>query len=183
MSDSRTYSIKQLTKIKLKVARQNKIIQFMMSAFVALLLTYVLRDPSFAITQDYVMFLLFFAIGLWITEAIPPFAVGILIIGFIVFTMGRESTIDVQQYVQTWSDGVIWLFLGGFFLAEGMKKTKLDVVLMKFAPEIPHIHHHFVDLRKLHPGGKCHNAEFDPTRPAHKAVNAGRTGGSLSIPG
>lgn len=133
MSDSRTYSIKQLTKIQLKVARQNKIIQFMMSAFVALLLTFVLRDPSFAITQDYVMFLLFFAIGLWITEAIPPFAVGILIIGFIVFTMGRESTIDVQQYVQTWSDGVIWLFLGGFFLAEGMKKTKLDIVLMKFA--------------------------------------------------
>ena len=133
MSDSRTYSIKQLTKIQLKVARQNKIIQFMMSAFVALLLTFVLRDPSFAITQDYVMFLMFFAIGLWITEAIPPFAVGILIIGFIVFTMGRESTIDVQQYVQTWSDGVIWLFLGGFFLAEGMKKTKLDIVLMKFA--------------------------------------------------
>ena len=80
MSDSRTYSIKQLTKIQLKVARQNKIIQFMMSAFVALLLTFVLRDPSFAITQDYVMFLMFFAIGLWITEAIPPFAVGILII-------------------------------------------------------------------------------------------------------
>jgi sodium-dependent dicarboxylate transporter 2/3/5 len=133
MSDSRTYSIKQLTKIQLKVARQNKIIQFMMSAFVALLLTFALRDPSFAVTQDYVMFLMFFAIGLWITEAIPPFAVGILIIGFIVFTMGRESTIDVQQYVQTWSDGVIWLFLGGFFLAEGMKKTKLDVVLMMFA--------------------------------------------------
>src|SRR5690606_41765074 len=47
-------------------------------------------------------------------EAIPPFAVGIFIVGFLVFTMGREETMDVQQYVQTWSDGVIWLFLGGF---------------------------------------------------------------------
>ncbi len=133
MSDSRTYSLKQLTKIQLRVERQSKMIQFMMSGIVSLLLTFVLRDPSFTVTQDYVMFLLFFAVGLWITEAIPPFAVGILIVGFIVFTMGRESTIDVKPYVQTWSDGVIWLFLGGFFLAEGMKKTKLDSMVMKFA--------------------------------------------------
>lgn len=72
------------------------------------------------------MFLLFFAIGLWITEAIPPFAVGILIVGFLVFTIGNENTMNAKRYVQTWSDGVIWLFLGGFFLAEGMKKTKMD---------------------------------------------------------
>src|SRR5690606_38827675 len=69
----------------------------------------------------------------WITEAIPPFAVGIFIVGFLVFTMGREDTMDVQQYVQTWSDGVIWLFLGGFFLAAGMKKTGLDTHLLLLA--------------------------------------------------
>lgn len=77
---------------------------------------YVLRDESFTSTQDYTLFLLFLAIGLWITEAIPPFAVGILIIGFLVFSMGSNPDIDVTQYVQTWSDGVIWLFLGGFSL-------------------------------------------------------------------
>ncbi|WP_291119700.1 SLC13 family permease [Flavobacterium sp. UBA6135] len=133
MSDSRNYSIKQLSKIQLKVARQSRTILFLLSALVAIILTFTLRDGDFTKTQDYVLFLLFFAIGLWITEAIPPFAVGILIVGFLVFTMGQESTMDAKRYVQTWSDGVIWLFLGGFFLAEGMKKTKLDTLLLKIA--------------------------------------------------
>lgn len=133
MADSRNYSLKQLTKIQLKVARQSRTIMFLMSALVSILLVFTLRSPEFRDTQDYVMFLLFFAIGLWITEAIPPFAVGILIVGFLVFTMGQESGMDAKRYVQTWSDGVIWLFLCGFFLAEGMKKTKLDYALLKIA--------------------------------------------------
>jgi len=133
MADSRNYSLKQLTKIQLKVARQSRTIMFLMSALISILLVFGLRDPEFTNTQNYVMFLLFFAIGLWITEAIPPFAVGIMIVGFLVFTMGQESTMDAKRYVQTWSDGVIWLFLGGFFIAEGMKKTKLDFALLKLA--------------------------------------------------
>ena len=80
---------------------------FLSSVLIAILLTFLLRDDQFTRTQDYVMFLLFFAVGLWITEAIPPFAVGILIVGFLVFTLGSEATIDVNRYVQTWSDGVI----------------------------------------------------------------------------
>lgn len=133
MSDSRNYSLKQLTKIRLKVARQNRVILFLFSAVLSILLVLTLRSPDFTHTQDYVLFLLFFSIGLWVTEAIPPFAVGILIVGFLVFTMGQENTMDAKRYVQTWSDGVIWLFLGGFFLAEGMKKTNLDFQLLKFA--------------------------------------------------
>ena len=133
MSDSRYYSFKRLTIIPMRIARQSKVIQFLLSGIIAAFLTYLLREPHFAVTQDYVLFILFFAIGLWVTEAIPPFAVGILIVGFLVFSMGRLDSIDVKPYVQTWSDGVIWLFLGGFFLAEGMKKTKLDMELLKIA--------------------------------------------------
>lgn len=129
MSDSRTYS---LSKFSSKIERQTKAIFFLSTLIVSFLLVYFLRDSSFTVTQDYTLFLLFFAIGLWITEAIPPFAVGILIIGFLVFTMGSNPDIDVMQYVQTWSDGVIWLFLGGFFLAEAMHKTQLDSSLLKF---------------------------------------------------
>ncbi|MBK9254232.1 MAG: DASS family sodium-coupled anion symporter [Saprospiraceae bacterium] len=132
MSDSRNYSIKQLTKIQLKVARQNRTIMFLSSALLAFILTMLLRDPDFTDTQNYVFFLLFFAVGLWITEAIPPFAVGILIVGFLVFTMGKTDKMDAMRYLQTWSDGVIWLFLGGFFLAEGMKKTRLDIQLLRY---------------------------------------------------
>lgn len=133
MSDSRYYSFKKLTHIPMKMARQSKLIQFLLCLLIALILMFFTRDAQFVDTQNYVLFILFFAIGLWVTEAIPPFAVGILIVGFLVFFMGKSGTMDVKPYVQTWSDGVIWLFLGGFFLAEGMKKTKLDFQLLKLA--------------------------------------------------
>lgn len=106
---------------------------FILCVGISVLLTYFIGADDFTRTQFLVLFLLFFSIGLWVTEAIPPFAVGILIVGFLVFTMGREETMDVEQYLQTWSDGVIWLFLGGFFLAEGMKKTSLDRQLLLLA--------------------------------------------------
>jgi solute carrier family 13 (sodium-dependent dicarboxylate transporter), member 2/3/5 len=133
MSDSRYYSLKQIAGFPIRYARETKTGMFLFCVAISALLTFLLRDPEFAKTQDLVLFLLFLSIGLWITEAIPPFAVGILIIGFLVFTMGREDTMDVKQYVQTWSDGVIWLFLGGFFLASGMKKTGLDTRLLLLA--------------------------------------------------
>jgi solute carrier family 13 (sodium-dependent dicarboxylate transporter), member 2/3/5 len=133
MSDSRNYSIKQLAKMEQKVARQSRTILFLTILIVSYALMYFLSDPSFTVTQQSVLFILFFAIGLWVTEAVPPFAVGILIVGFLVFTMGRDEGMDAKRYAQVWSDGVIWLFLGGFFLAEGMKKTNLDVSLLKLA--------------------------------------------------
>lgn len=133
MSDSRYYSLKQIAGFPIKYARETKTGMFLACVAISALLTFLLRAPDFAKTQDLVLFLLFLSIGLWITEAIPPFAVGILIVGFLVFTMGREETMDVEQYVQTWSDGVIWLFLGGFFLASGMKKTGLDTRLLLIA--------------------------------------------------
>jgi len=133
MPDSRNYSFQKASKILLKVERQSRTILFLAVTLVSVLLTLALQDPDFTQTQTYVVFLLFFAIGLWITEAVPPFAVGILIIGFLVFTMGKENAMDAKKYVQTWSDGVFWLFLGGFFLAEAMKKVNLDKDLMAFA--------------------------------------------------
>jgi sodium-dependent dicarboxylate transporter 2/3/5 len=45
--------------------------------------------------------------------------------------MSNLETENVTQYLQTWSDSVIWLFLGGFFIAEAMKKTTLDQTLLK----------------------------------------------------
>lgn len=133
MADSRYYSTKQLSSFRQKVEHQSRTIMFLASALLAFILTYTLRGDDFLPSQDYVMFLLFFSVGLWVTEAVPPFAVGILIVGYLVFTLGRVDGYDVEVYVQTWSDGVIWLFLGGFFLAEGMKKTRLDYQLFKFS--------------------------------------------------
>lgn len=109
---------------------------FLISFIVALLLTQLLKEPAFSDSQVYVIFLLFFSIGLWITEAIPAFAVSLFIIAFLVFALGNKyfnsAPEPVEEYVHTFSDSIIWLLLGGFFLAKAMAKTKLDEALFRF---------------------------------------------------
>ncbi len=137
MPDSRSYALKLLIKINDKVHNrinwQSRLTLFILSLLIGFVAMYVLKDDSFTAAQTNVMFILFFAIALWVTEAIPPFAVGILIVGYLVFSLSYQDANDVKQYVDTWSDSVIWLFLGGFFLAEGMKKTGLDKLLLKLS--------------------------------------------------
>ena len=136
MADSRRASTSKLRDPQRLMESQTRLIQFLMTILLSLLFTHLIRDDSFVAPQVYVLFLLFMSIGLWITEAIPPFAVGIMIIGFLVFFLGQPSLdeyqIDVVKFVNTWSDSVIWLLLGGFFLAEGMKKTGLDISIFHF---------------------------------------------------
>ncbi len=113
---------------------------FLLSLGIALCLTFFIREPAFTDSQNYVLFLLFFAMGLWITEAIPPFAVGLFIIAFLVFALGNpkfnSAPENIAKYVNTFSSSTIWLMLGGFFLAEAMTKTKLDADLFKFTLRI-----------------------------------------------
>ena len=87
--------------------------------------------------QQAVLFLFLLAVGLWITEAVPAFAVGLLIMGYLVFALGTPLIIDdpwdTRPYLNTWSSPVIWLMLGGFFMAEGMARTGLDRQLFRLA--------------------------------------------------
>jgi len=109
---------------------------FLTCLFLAIGLTYLIKEPSFTESQVYVIFLLFFSIGLWLTEVIPAFSVSILIISFLVFALGNSyfnsEPENIDKYAQTFSSSVIWLMLGGFFLAAAMTKTKLDEALFKF---------------------------------------------------
>lgn len=136
MADSRRASVLHMRRMERVVAGQSRVIAFLLCLLGALLLTYLVRRPEFTTPQVYVLFLLLFSVGLWVTEAVPPFATGIMIIGFLVFSLGRpeiesEYGIDVTAYVNTWSDSVIWLLLGGFFIAQAMTKTGLDVKLFE----------------------------------------------------
>ena len=139
MADSRTASHRYIYKYQRIVDIQQKIIYFLISLIFAFGLTYALVNQDLDKAQIYVMFLLFLSIGLWVTEAVPPFTVGLLIFGFLVFALGRyyndidpaNSAKYVQKYVQTWSNSVIWLMLGGFFMAEAMQKVGLDKSLFK----------------------------------------------------
>ncbi len=120
--------------------RMRNMIKFLLSLFLAIGLTLLIKEPGFTDSQVYVIFLLFFAIGLWLTEAIPAFAVSLFIIAFLVFALGNKyfnsAPEDIAKYVNTFSSSVIWLMLGGFFLAAAMTKTKLDEALFRFTLKI-----------------------------------------------
>jgi len=120
--------------------QKKSIRNFLLSFGIAFGLTLLLKEPGFNDSQVYVLFLLFFAIGLWITEPIPAFAVSLFIIAFLVFALGNKyfnsAPENIEEYVSTFSDGIIWLMLGGFFLAKAMAKTNLDVALFRFTLKI-----------------------------------------------
>lgn len=139
MADSRIASKRYMHRFQHVVNIQQRVIYFLLSIILAFGLTYFINSPELDQAQLYVLFLLFLSVGLWVTEAVPPFAVGLLIIGFLIFALGgyyheidpENSAIYVQKYVQTWSNSVIWLMLGGFFMAEAMQKVGLDKTLFK----------------------------------------------------
>ena len=78
------------------------------------------------------LFILIFAAALWLTDAIPAFAVGILIIGLRIALLGRPGGVfarterDWEAFVVVIGDPLVWLFFGGFVLAAGMSRTGLD---------------------------------------------------------
>lgn len=120
--------------------RSRRIAMFLLSLLVAAGITFLMKEPGFTDSQVYVLFLLFFAIGLWLTEAIPAFAVSLFIIAFLVFSLGNgyfnSEPENIDKYAQTFSSSVIWLMLGGFFLAAAMTKTELDQALFRFTLRI-----------------------------------------------
>jgi sodium-dependent dicarboxylate transporter 2/3/5 len=120
--------------------KYKSVIFFLFSFVLALGLTILLKEPGFSDSQVYVIFLLFFAIGLWLTEAIPAFAVSLFIIAYLVFALGNSffnsAPENIEKYAQTFSSSMIWLLLGGFFLAAAMTKTKLDQALFKYTLKI-----------------------------------------------
>ena len=117
-------------------ARVVAVIKFFLCLLGAAAITMLLRVPEFTTSQVYVIFILFFSVGLWVTEVIPPFATGLLIIAFLVFSLGNPAfnpePQEIARYANTFSSSVIWLMLGGFFLAAAMSKTKLDEALLSF---------------------------------------------------
>src|ERR1043166_3605519 len=123
-----------------KKKRYKSLIYFIASLVTALALTWFLKEPTFTDSQVYTLFLLFFSMALWITEAIPPFAVSLFILAYLVFTFGNphlnSAPEKIDRYVNTFSSSIIWLLLGGFFMATAMRKTGLDLRLLALTLKI-----------------------------------------------
>lgn len=109
---------------------------FIGNAVLAMVLTIVFSNLEYGASVNYVFFLTILAVGLWITESIPPFAVGIFLVAMLVLGFGTDFFFDesfpVETYISTWTSNVVWLLLGGFFLAKGMSVVGLDQSLFRF---------------------------------------------------
>ncbi len=128
MADSRFAAIRLY--IRKRWPFPKKIPLLLIVFLISLLLANLFGSDEISVQANHALFLLLFAAGLWITEAIPPFAVSILIIGFSIYFLDdiQFSVIsrDWQKYISTWSSPIIWILLGGFFLAMGAQITQFD---------------------------------------------------------
>lgn len=146
MLDTRRHLKKFIDKAY-KISLKFVFTSFTISFFIAFFIAFV---PEYGIDQDmtYTMFILLFAAGLWITEAIPAFAVSLLIIALEIVLLGcgdfnfQGCSKEWKLYLEPWSSPLIFLFLAGFIMARAASKTKLDVWLAKkvlfFAGGRPH---------------------------------------------
>tara|TARA_R110002073_G_scaffold241497_6_gene403490 strand:- start:13460 stop:15013 length:1554 start_codon:yes stop_codon:yes gene_type:complete len=91
--------------------------------------------PSFVGLSDagrWALFIAVLAALLWITEAIPTFAVALLVIGLEIAILGRPGgpyatgADDWKIFIEPWGSPLIWLFFGGFVLARGIRNSHLD---------------------------------------------------------
>lgn len=133
-NDSRRAASKWYRKLRLNWVFNTS--TFTGNFILALVISYFFQSLGHDESVNYVFFLTVLAIGLWVTEAIPPFAVGIFLIAMLSFGFGTdfilEESAPVERYLGTWTSNVIWLLLGGFFLAKGMSIVNLDSALFQF---------------------------------------------------
>lgn len=80
------------------------------------------------------MLIVLLGAGLWITEAVPAFAVALLIIGLQIVALGRPggpllAADDVkgwEMFVRPWASPPMWLFFGGLVLAAAATRSGVD---------------------------------------------------------
>ena len=86
-----------------------------------------LSDPG-----RHALFILLFAAGLWVTEAVASYGVALLVVGLEILLlgdMGRRA--DWDRFLAPWASPLLWLFLGGFVLGQAASKTGLDLWLAR----------------------------------------------------
>lgn len=107
---------------------------FLACLVLAATLTWFLGDtPDITPAAHRALFILLLSVLLWVTEAIPAFSVGILIIALQIALLGdpesgvfAHSDKDWEHFVAVLGHPLIWLFFGGFVLAAGMERCALD---------------------------------------------------------
>lgn len=118
----------------LEISSPRRVLLFSLCLAIALAASWVAgADSGLSPAGRRALFILVFAAGLWVTEAIPPFATGILVIGLKILLLGNpaagvSATRDTEweEFVVVIGHPLVWLFFGGFVMAAGMARTGLD---------------------------------------------------------
>jgi len=94
---------------------------------VAAALAYLPEHPGLSADGRMSLLILVLAAGLWISEAIPAFAVALLVIALQVLLLaspaGPGSSDDWQTFTRAWAAPPMWLFLAGLIMAKAAERT------------------------------------------------------------
>jgi len=104
--------------------------------------TEIFGIAGFTFNEKIVAALFVWAAFMWVSEAIPSWATSVLIIVILLLTVSDKSLsfmahegvngygdpVNYKSILATFADPTIMLFIGGFVLAIGMSKVKLDLV-------------------------------------------------------
>lgn len=118
------------------------IIASIISVAIACIPTESFGIEGFTVNEKRVAALFVFAAIMWITEAIPSWSTSVLVIVIMLLTVsdkpltvfydeglnGFGTPVSYKALLATFADPTIMLFIGGFVLAIGMSKVKLDLV-------------------------------------------------------
>lgn len=109
-------------------------------AILVFFIPFVFDFPGLSVVGHRVLAVFFMAIVLWITEAIPLHATAALIIFLSILMVSDRAMLPLPEdfkapsyttFFNSLANPVLMLFLGGFFLADGAAKYKLDKNLVR----------------------------------------------------
>lgn len=117
---------------RLEFSSATALLKIAACATLALVAFWSTAGSSLSESARYTLFILTLAAGMWASEAIPAFAVALMVIGLQIAILGRPGGVfskeadDWEQFAATLGNPLIWLFLGGFVLAAAADKTGLN---------------------------------------------------------
>lgn len=136
MLDTRDYSSK-IFNHSFKISIKSSVSKFIISLLISLSIAFIPLYSGLSNEATYMLFIIVFSACLWMSEAVPAFAVTFLIISFEILFLGfsnfdfNSDSKEWMYFLKPWSSPLIFLFIAGFILAIAASKTKLDLWLAK----------------------------------------------------
>lgn len=130
MIDSR-HGIRKFADIDVADSLKGQLGRFVVALIAAVLIAYLPEYPGLGGEARATFFILLFAAGLWLSEAIPAFAVSFLIIILEIVMLGLAPGHAWEPFLAPWASPLVFLFLAGFIMARAASKTHLDIWIAK----------------------------------------------------